>query len=647
MHVITSHYLIRFKSCLISFGILLLLSISFQNLAQTSLAVASNDSINKLTEKIEKTFPSVEGYVVSLQDKKVIVDLKVKDGIKKGMELHVISEGKEFMHPITGAVLGRFEESIGDIQIIEIKDTYSIATVVNLEKGKAIKEKDKVRISSTKIRIALIPIINLTNDANIDTSLLSETINQKLVESDRFEVIDKAEILSALLNLGIKEVDDLKNINRAGLEEKVKKIGKLLNARGILTLTLNKTENTFIVDTELYSTFTSLPLLKTSVVLEVESTNKSHKVSNSPEVVDIENISEDNKSIFSSVTPSIGQFILDKATEKSQRLDFSLVDLAIGDVNGDNENEVVVSAGKGIVIYKWKSNSLIKIWAEEENVGSHHLAVDVADINHNGIDEIFVTNLSTSSLNSYVLEFTDANFRRIIDDINIFFRVLTLPGEGIRLLGQKKGISQFFSGGVYRYMWDGHKYYPSLRLDIPKDTNIFGFALGDLNNDNKIETAVLDKYNRLKVYHSSEEDLDWKSSDHYGGSNLVVDFNPKSTIKFSDDSTRIKIDQRIYIQDIDNNGINEIILPKNISSTLNLLPNTPSYRRGKIVGLESDEVSYTEKWSTREVEAYIANLYIGDIDNDRLPELVIGINLVSGFTDFFKKEKSMILFYNL
>ena len=51
------------------------------------------------------------------------------------------------------------------------------------------------------------------------------------------------------------------------------------------------------------------------------------------------------------------------------------------------------------------------------------VAVDVADINRDGIPQIIVTSLNNALLDSFVLEFKDGKYVKIASDIHWFLRV--------------------------------------------------------------------------------------------------------------------------------------------------------------------------------------------------------------------------------
>jgi len=100
----------------------------------------------------------------------------------------------------------------------------------------------------------------------------------------------------------------------------------------------------------------------------------------------------------------------------------------IGDVNGDNLNEVVVIDEHSVMIYQKIEGNLKLLNKISGKVSDSYIAVDVADVNENGISEIIVTNVQNRNLDSFVLEFQDGKFVKIASDLRWFLRVIDISG---------------------------------------------------------------------------------------------------------------------------------------------------------------------------------------------------------------------------
>ncbi|MCP3952300.1 MAG: hypothetical protein GY697_08805, partial [Desulfobacterales bacterium] len=114
--------------------------------------------------------------------------------------------------------------------------------------------------------------------------------------------------------------------------------------------------------------------------------------------------------------------------------------IEIGDVNGDGFIETVVVTPRKVIVYQARQNKLQKIVEHETGMFVRNLSVDIADINGNGIPEIFVSGLSSqlNTVSSTVLEFSGKALQVLVSDARWYFRVARLPTRGTVLLGQRQ-----------------------------------------------------------------------------------------------------------------------------------------------------------------------------------------------------------------
>lgn len=96
----------------------------------------------------------------------------------------------------------------------------------------------------------------------------------------------------------------------------------------------------------------------------------------------------------------------------------------IGDVNGDRLNEVVLIDNYNVYIHQ-KTDAGFKLLQKISGKRyDRYLAVDIADINRNGVNEIIVTCLRQTRLASFVIEFREGKFTPIASDLPWFLRVI-------------------------------------------------------------------------------------------------------------------------------------------------------------------------------------------------------------------------------
>lgn len=88
------------------------------------------NTIENLAKKISESLPLIEGYVIRITGESVVLDKGRNAGLNKGMQCVIYKEGAEIKHPITGEVLGKETDIMGEILISESFEKHSVAIVI-------------------------------------------------------------------------------------------------------------------------------------------------------------------------------------------------------------------------------------------------------------------------------------------------------------------------------------------------------------------------------------------------------------------------------------------------------------------------------------------------------------------------------------
>ena len=183
-------------------AIALALALSFL-LPAGAAADPYRESALDLTGRLVALFPPGEGYVVSLPAGEVYVDLAEANLMSPGMELFVYREGADIVHPVTGDVLGKHEESLGYLTIKEVREEYSVGLAI--DGAKEMRPGDRVRISARPLRALL---FFSGESPSLDTGRMALALTEAAVESKRFRLRDEPEWLPRLgeLKMSVDEV---------------------------------------------------------------------------------------------------------------------------------------------------------------------------------------------------------------------------------------------------------------------------------------------------------------------------------------------------------------------------------------------------------------------------------------------------------
>ncbi len=97
----------------------------------SSDAQSVKNAVENLARKITENLPLVEGYIIRIDPNGLILDVGRTGGLRKGMKCVVYKEGAAITHPITGEVLGKETQVIGEILVTESFDKYCVARTLS------------------------------------------------------------------------------------------------------------------------------------------------------------------------------------------------------------------------------------------------------------------------------------------------------------------------------------------------------------------------------------------------------------------------------------------------------------------------------------------------------------------------------------
>jgi hypothetical protein len=584
----------------------------------------------EIAGRIAAAFPKVTGRVIGLERERVLLDLGGKDQVIPGLELQVFREGQEFRHPYSGQVLGKLDRDVGRVRVLEVHPNFSAAEIIHQADGTMVQQGDHVRVTSARVILAL-PNVDVTDVAGTNTRSVTRDLLNALVKTGRFEVMTDQRIRAALQEEKVPSPEPL--TDPAVLQA----LWRRLRVSAVLLAKLSLMEKLVQWDVQVISTVRGDSITLASAEVKGVAPKFASPAGRGA------------GSFAGREAPRIDQVAL-----RSQEVPFKGQAMAVGELTGDGTMKLALSDGQGVYIYDLDKGGIKQIWSYAGITSDNVIAVDAADINGNGVAEIFVTNYVTSyttqgvqtgqGLRSYVLEYQQGKFGKISEDVPLHFRVLEGPDGKPQLYGQAAGNDRPFDGPVQRYAWQGNRYAPGVAVPLPKPFNtIYGFSLADLDGDGAPEILVLDQNDYLRVFDRGGAEF-YRSSDRYGGSELLVEYdpsrsgqNPRSGIE----PIHLMLQGRMYFQDILGDGKRQLVLPRNTPST-GYFFQTRLYDKGKIFGLNWDGVGMQAVWETRELPGYIADFALVDPEGTGNRKLVLLV-VQTGLLGMAKGRSSVVL----
>ena len=351
---------------------------------------------------------------------------------------------------------------------------------------------------------------------------------------------------------------------------------------------------------------------------------------------------------------------------KTQDIKFSMVSMDVGDVDGDGQFDVVMADTSKIYVYHLQNNRLVEFASVEMPARSKVHSVNLGDLDRNGRAEVYISAADDFLPHSWAYEWSGSSLDMILDDLPWYIRTLDIPGEGTVLLGQHGGQSSLLLPGIFKLMKNGSKVIPEERIPMPDYINLFEFVLGDITGDGAREIIAISRADRLYVTRQNGYVL-WVSDDYYGGTSRYIgedydqvggregrvgldlsSMNSSDVIGMEGSGKRIFIPSRMIIMDVNNDGINDVVVNKNLSTAARHVEGYKRYKSGELHAMTWNGIGLDGIWQTKKIDGYIPDFQFLPLPGEKnRAKLFVGLVLSRGWTSSFTKGESTILTYDI
>ncbi len=546
---------------------------------ETFASATTVDTIDRMAGEVLDRFPRAEGKVTAADEKTVTVDIGAKDGLFKGVEVYLFRQGKPIFHPVTKAVLGYREISLGSFIVDKLGAHEASGRIKKLLVTQIIPG-DTARLSTRKTRLLFVS----GGDVN-------EPIKDRL-----FHI---------LRGSGRFDMPGAKELTKPAVKGDMAGLAKASGAQYVLTLATSPTKrpDRTKVGIALYAADGTETENLSSLV---DSTSSVYKA----EEMGIPLVIEERRDFF----------YMDELPYRAEHF-------AAGNIMGDGKTELAISTGDRIIIYRLEKGVLHELWREPEAHPAAQLDVECADIDGDGRDEVYVTAYGQGRAQSYVIKYDGKDFRKVYGPSPVLFKVLDMPDGKKKLLTTTVGTESPYSGIIYQSEWKNGRLVRESRFKLPsRIQDPYGFAILDVPGKTRQgkKTTVpiyvwVDDNDYVEVLDHNGKKL-WESNERYGGYDNFFEVKRKSMI-FAGADDRGKVKGRVIVR-TGPEGEKEVVITKNNAAT-NIIRRWHGYSGAEIYSFVWDGKGLEQKWSVKNIGGYLADIYLGDVLNDGRDEIAI------------------------
>lgn len=558
-------------------------------------------SLERLSAEMVDLFPKVEGDVVKVQGNEAFITLGAPDNIREGMELSVVRKGDEFKHPLTGVVLGRFEDDVGVIIIDKVSETYSSGNVRLAKANVNVRPGDRVRITKGKIHLTVLPLRGDLPDW-VSREELLERLRFALEQSGRFQVTAADNVRVYLAEKGIQADEPLS-------QDVLARMAEDLRVTYAVAPRTRQVGNESVLEITLTGLTLQRTLLVSSAILAApEAVVRAPEPRERPEVRP--GLYKEARKPQQGYRLDLSTLDLGKTMKELISLPFLVTSTDVCGVIAETSEDIIVTDGKKVLMYQLTGEQVEFIDEYAPSAAAKLLTVQCVELDKNPGQEIIVNQYINNALDTAILTYRNGRLQLLQDHIDLLLAAVDTDGDGVNdaVWGAQYDLREFFTTGrASLYTLDNGKLRRQERVDVPRVFRATGVTLADLSGDGRRDLVMIDDSRYLRVYRGQQQL--YKTGDRVGGGYSVAEVD-RDTRGASRRTFPYFLEPLMAVADLNGDGRQDVIVPRNIRSIGGIFPNVNIYSGGDVVVLSYSDFGYTLTAITPQLDGVVSGVAV-------------------------------------